>query len=126
MTLQAAIVPAFRGNMAWAEQAKLYPATGDPGIRLHLDDLLRDYSVLLAYDDQRRLSGVLVYCHRSCLRGRQGELIVWVHPRRRRRGHATRLVSEAASRWYVDPARQRLTPLGALLSAARGATIVTG
>lgn len=44
---------------------------------------------------------------------RKGRVNVWIRPSHKRRGIGTALVREAASRWDIDPDRQRYTAEGA-------------
>ena len=44
-----------------------------------------------------------------------GNVNMWVHPRRQRRGIGTKLLVEARRRWNLDPYQQSYTPEGAAL-----------
>lgn len=44
-----------------------------------------------------------------------GNVNMWVHPRRLRRGIGTALLREAMRRWDIDPEQQSYTPEGAAL-----------
>jgi ribosomal protein S18 acetylase RimI-like enzyme len=112
----------------WESQAVQYAPTGQPGLgyeRHYADgtDTGPEAPVdcLLVRDANGMLVGILNHYPEDDPGGREkaGNVNLWVHPDRRRRGIATLLLTEADARWSVDWRQQRYTEDGLRLLKSR-------
>ena len=120
MTFEVTI-PA-RLAFSWESQVSQYPTKGSPGITYFAGET--DYGTvhcLLYRDVKGDVVGILNYYDghlKPNVWETAGNVNVWVHPDRQRRGIATRLVAEAARRWPdITLDQQRFTESGAALAA---------
>jgi GNAT superfamily N-acetyltransferase len=114
---------------SWESQARQYAVIGKPGISQEDHEILsKPVHCLLFRDANGRLRGVLNYypqqitSHsgpRNRLRTGTARVIqeaqscnIWVSPKHRRQGIATRLLRTAIARWPIPLASQRYTPDG--------------
>ena len=137
MTLPEATVPSGgQVGQGWEHQVRQYPKTGTPGIEHFVGRVEQGQ---LRGQDGRRLGRVVAY-EVDCLlyRSRKGAVIgilnyydtddpfglekagnmnVWVHPRRQRRGIGSALLAEAEHRWGpLNYDQQKYTPEGRALA----------
>lgn len=122
---------------AWESQVPQYPSSGPPGISYYLGvvnigDITGSggttvgrvkYEVdnLLYRSRKGTLIGILQYFPEDAPMDleKAGNLNVWVHPRRQRRGIGTALLREAERRWGpLNLGQQNYTPEGRALASA--------
>lgn len=125
------------GHWSWASQARQYPEHGSPGVRYeHFDTVIGEVTdpfgvehkitaavdVLLHYSVTGHLTGILCHYPQTIMLtlpgGREmpleeaGNVSLWVHPRRRRRGIGAALLAECERRWSIDWWAQKYTEGG--------------
>lgn len=118
----------------FASQERQHARTGPPGIsyvqnvvevaRVQHNATGRMVSIpsqepvdcLLFRSRKGTLTGILYHYPVDLLPWEQaGNVNLWVHPRRQRRGIGTALVTEAMRRWDINPQQQNYTAEGAAL-----------
>lgn len=136
IALPEASVPSGGMDLVWATQARQYPRSGPPGIHYFRGVVMIGrvrngngdavgrvrYEVdnLLYRSRKGSLVGVLQFYPEDAPMGLEqaGNMNVWVHPRRLRRGIALALITEADRRWGpIDWGQQAYTPEGRALVA---------
>ena len=111
----------------WESQACQYAAKGEPGVgyeRHYANEFDRPpgapVDCLLVRDRHGDLIGILNHYPEDDPGGfeQAGNINVWVHPKRQRRGIGQMLVREAQERWQISLEQQRYSPEGLRLLAA--------
>lgn len=113
---------------SWDSQVRQYPRHGEPGITLNTYTFTPEADpqegpecwgkqvwTLLYRNRKGRVVGIANYYPQDLPLERAGNLNVWVHPRRQRRGIGTKLITEADRRWGLNALQQRYTPAGRAL-----------
>lgn len=113
MSLRATLPDAY----PWESQVRQYPKAGEPGISYFRGDTPHGHVDCLLYRNRRgHVVGILNHYPTTTIWEKAGNVNVWVHPRRQRRGIGSALVTEAAKRWPINFEQQRYTVAGVKLA----------
>jgi len=109
-------IPAF-ALFSFESQASQYPKTGEPGISYFAGETEHGTVDCLLFRSKRgAVVGILNHYGFDSIWEKTGNVNVWVREDHQRRGIATALLQEAATRWTINLDQQRFTPDGVALA----------
>ena len=102
---------------SWESQSVQYAYRDEPGINLERHSVgvvgsMYVIDCLLYRDDEGLLLGILNYYVNDNPEEKAGNVNIFIHPKHKRQGIATALLTEAAKRWVIDVEQQNFTPEG--------------
>lgn len=111
MTFQASLDPEFL--YSWESQVSQYPLNGVPGIEYFPGPTpYGTVDCLLFRDVHGKVVGILNHYGFDSPYESTGNVNIWVHPHRQRRGIGTALIKAATGLWPINLDQQRFTPSG--------------